>query len=667
MIPELAHLALVIAFGVALVQSTLPLAGAARNDAGLIGLASSAAWAQFVLLTFSFGALVHLYMVSDFSILNVYQNSHDSKPMLYKITGTWGNHEGSLLLWVWVLTLFGAALAAFGKSMPATFKARVLAVQGMVTVAFIAFTLFTSNPFERLDPAPLEGTGLNPLLQDPGLAFHPPMLYIGYVGFSITFAFAVAALIEGRVDPSWARWIRPWVLIAWSSLTLGIALGSYWAYYELGWGGWWFWDPVENASFLPWLAGTALLHSIIVVEKRDSLKSWTILLAIFTFGFSLLGTFLVRSGVLTSVHAFAVDPDRGMFILLILAVALVGPLLLFAWRAPQMRASGAFQPISREGALIMNNLLLAAATGVVLLGTLYPLFLELVTGEKISVGPPFFNATFIPLMVPLLLILPIGTLLAWKRGDLRRSLRLMSLAAVAAIALALVAAFTDPRSTIVTALGFALAGWLFGGAVMDLLQRAGIGRSSWARLPARLVSLPGSAYAAAVAHTGVAVTVIGITASSAWQTEVITSMGYGDSQRVAGYNVTLAHVGPVQGPNWIANEGTFEVERDGRHIATLTSDRRHYPVEGTSTTEVGITSNLWRDVYVVIGEQTGDGLYVVRLYHNPLVVWIWLGTLLMAVAAVVSMADRRFRVGAPEPKRAKAAAAPAAPAPQAGS
>ncbi|MFW5679076.1 MAG: heme lyase CcmF/NrfE family subunit, partial [Pseudomonadota bacterium] len=448
MIPELAHLALVLALGAALVQSTLPLVGAARQDAGLIGLANSTALVQLLLVTFAFGALVHLYMVSDFSVTNVYLNSHDSKPMIYKISGAWGNHEGSLLLWVWVLALFAGALALFGNNMPATFRARVLAVQGMVLVAFLAFTLFTSNPFERLDPAPLEGNGLNPLLQDLGLAFHPPMLYIGYVGFSVTFAFAVAALIEGRIDPSWARWMRPWILVAWSSLTLGIALGSYWAYYELGWGGWWFWDPVENASFLPWLAGTALLHSAIVVEKRDSLKTWTILLAILTFGFSLLGTFLVRSGVLTSVHAFAVDPDRGVFILAILAVALVGPLLLFAWRAPQLRASGAFQPVSREGALIVNNLLLAAATGVVLLGTLYPLLLEMVTGDKISVGPPFFNATFIPLMVPLMLVLPIGTLLAWKRGDLRRALRLMAGAGAVALGLAVVAVVTDPRSTL---------------------------------------------------------------------------------------------------------------------------------------------------------------------------------------------------------------------------
>ncbi len=665
MIPELAHLALIIALVVAMVQSTVPLIGAQRQDAGMIGLAGSTALAQFLLVSLAFGALVHLYVVSDFSVVNVYQNSHADKPMIYKISGTWGNHEGSLLLWVWVLALFGAALAAFGKAMPATFKARVLAVQGMVTVAFLAFMLFTSNPFERLDPAPLEGTGLNPLLQDPGLAFHPPLLYVGYVGFSMTFAFAVAALLEGRIDPSWARWMRPWILVAWSTLTLGIALGSYWAYYELGWGGWWFWDPVENASFLPWLAGTALLHSAIVVEKRDSLKSWTILLAILTFGFSLLGTFLVRSGVLTSVHAFAVDPDRGLFILAILAVSLVGPLLLFAWRAPQLRASGAFQPVSREGALIGNNLLLAAATGVVLLGTLYPLFLEMATGEKISVGPPFFNATFIPLMVPLLLLLPIGTLLAWKRGDLRRAFRMMSLAGAVAVVLAVIAAYTDPRSTIVTALGFALAAWLTVGAAMDLLQRAGIGRSSWARLPARLLGLPGAAYAAALAHLGVAVTVIGITASSAWQTELIASVEVGETRNVAGYDITLASVGPVQGPNWIANEARFEVERDGRPIATLSSDRRRYLVEGMTTTQVGIATNLWRDVYVVLGERLDDGRYVVRLYHNPLVLWIWLGTLMMAVAAVVSMADRRYRVGAPQPKAKSAPVA--APAPQAGS
>ncbi len=660
MIPELAHFALVLALGVALVQATLPLVGAQRGDAGLIGLARSAALAQFLLITLAFGALIHLYIVSDFSVLNVAQNSHALKPLIYKISGAWGNHEGSLLLWVWVLALFGAALAAWGDNMPAPFRARVLAVQAMVGVAFLAFMLFTSNPFERLTPAPLEGSGLNPILQDLGLALHPPMLYIGYVGFSMTFAFAVAALIEGRIDPSWARWMRPWALIAWASLTLGIALGSWWAYYELGWGGWWFWDPVENASFMPWLVGTALLHSLIVVEKRDSLKSWTILLSILTFGFSLLGTFLVRSGVLTSVHAFATDPSRGVLILLILMISLAGPLLLYAWRAPSLRVGGVFQPISREGALILNNVLLATATATVLLGTLYPLFLEVLADEKISVGPPYFNATFVPLMIPLLIAVPVGTLLAWKRGDLRRVLRSMALAAVGAVVFAAFAAWTNPASTAITALGFALAGWVFVGALVDLANRAGVGRRSGTSVWQRLVGLPRSAFATALAHTGLAVTVIGITATSAWQTEVIASVEVGESRPLAGYTVTLDRVERLRGPNYVADRGVFEVYRGDRRVTELYSEKRQYLVERQATTEAGISTNLWRDVYVVLGEPTPDGRWTVRYYLNPLVLWIWGGTVFMAIGACVSLSDRRYRVGAPAARRVATADAPRA-------
>ena len=418
MIAEIGHYALVLALGMALVQGTLPLWGAARGDATLIGVAQPAAGVQFLFVTLAFAALMHGYVTSDFSIHNVAENSHSLKPMLYKISGTWGNHEGSLVLWVWILALFGAAVAAFGHNLPPSFRARVLSVQGLIGVGFLAFILFTSNPFLRLDPAPLDGRGLNPILQDPGLAFHPPMLYLGYVGLSTAYSFAIAALIEGRVDATWARWVRPWTLAAWIALTLGIALGSWWAYYELGWGGWWFWDPVENASFMPWLAATALLHSATVVEKRDALKSWTVLLAILAFSLSLLGTFLVRSGVLTSVHTFAADPSRGVFILALLAISIGGSLLLYAWRAPALQGGGVFAPISREGGLLLNNLLLATATATVLLGTLYPLILDTIGGAKISVGPPFFNATFVPLMVPLAVAVPIGSLLAWKRGDL---------------------------------------------------------------------------------------------------------------------------------------------------------------------------------------------------------------------------------------------------------
>jgi cytochrome c-type biogenesis protein CcmF len=565
-----------------------------------------------------------------------------------------------------VLALFGAALAAFGDNMPAPFRARVLAVQAMIGAAFLAFMLFTSNPFERLVPAPLEGSGLNPILQDPGLAFHPPMLYVGYVGFSMTFAFAVAALIEGRVDPSWARWMRPWCLVAWASLTLGIALGSYWAYYELGWGGWWFWDPVENASFMPWLVGTALLHSLIVVEKRDSLKSWTILLAILTFGFSLLGTFLVRSGVLTSVHAFATDPSRGVFILAILVVSLAGPLTLYALRAPAMRPGGVFQPISRESALVVNNLLLATATATVLLGTLYPMFLEALAGEKISVGPPYFNATFLPLMVPLLLAVPIGTLLAWKRGDLTRALKSLSVAAAVGVALAALAAWTDPRTTVVTALGFFIAGWLVTGALVDLAQRAGVGKRGAGQVWQRLRGLPRSAFATTLAHIGLGVTVIGITATSAWQDELITAMEPGESRELAGYEVTLAGVERERGGNYVTTKAIFEVSRDGRPVSVLDSEKRQFLVERQTTTEAGIDSGFLRDLYVVLGERAETGGWTVRLYHNPLVFWIWGGTLLMTAGAAVSLSDRRYRVGAPQPS-AKPHTAPGHPQPQVGS
>ncbi|MBL8836332.1 MAG: heme lyase CcmF/NrfE family subunit, partial [Alphaproteobacteria bacterium] len=438
MIVEIGHYALILAFAVAFVQSVLPLMGAARGDGALMEVGRSAALAQFGLIAFAFAALTQAFVVSDFSVAAVVANSHSTKPMLYKIAGVWGNHEGSMLLWVLILALFGAAVAAFGANLPPALRARVLAVQGMTGVAFLAFIIFTSNPFARLDPAPEDGNGLNPILQDPGLAFHPPFLYLGYVGFSVVFSFAVAALIEGRVDAAWARWVRPWTLAAWTSLTLGIALGSWWAYYTLGWGGFWFWDPVENASFMPWLIGTALLHSAIVVERRDSLKSWTILLAILAFALSLVGTFLVRSGVLTSVHAFAVDPARGVFILAILVVAIGGALALYAWRAPALAPGGLFQPISREGALVLNNLLLATACATVFLGTLYPLFLDALTGARVSVGPPFFNSTFLPLMAPLLVAVAIGPFLGWKRGDLAGALmRLWAAGAATLVVIAL--------------------------------------------------------------------------------------------------------------------------------------------------------------------------------------------------------------------------------------
>jgi cytochrome c-type biogenesis protein CcmF len=661
MIVELGHYALVLAFGLALVQGTLPLWGAARGDAGLIALARSTALGQFVFLSVAFGALIHAFATSDFSVVNVAANSHSTKPLIYKVAAAWGSHEGSLVLWVWILALYGCGVALFGRNLPPAFQARVLAVQGLIGVGFLAFMLLTSNPFLRLDPAPIDGRGFNPILQDPALAAHPPMLYAGYVGFSIAFAFAIAALIEGRVDATWARWVRPWTLAAWCCLSLGIALGSYWAYYELGWGGWWFWDPVENASFMPWLAGTALLHSAIVVEKRDALKSWTILLAILAFSLSLLGTFLVRSGVLTSVHAFAVDPARGIFVLALLGIAVGGSLALYAWRAPQLQGRGVFAPISREGGLLLNNLLLATACATVLLGTLYPLLLETVGGPKISVGPPYFNATFVPLMVPLLIAVPIGTMLAWKRADLVGVLgRLTAAFAITAVAL-LVQLVLLRGAHVFAALAMALAIWLVAGSLVELASRVQLLRVPLERSWQRARGLPRAAYAMTTAHVGLGVLVAGVVASSAWQSEAILVMKPGDRAELAGYEFTLARIDEMQGPNYLAKRATFEISEDGSPVARLSPEKRFYAVEGQATSEAGIDTGLFRDLYVVLGDpvEGAGGGHTVRIYHNPLVMWIWGGVMIMGLAGMLSLTDRRHRVGAPTPARGRLAAAPA--------
>ncbi len=657
---ELGHFALVLAFVVAVVQGTLPLVGAARRDPVLTGIAPYAAVAQFLLLTFAFAALIHAHMTDDFSVRNVFENSHSSKPLIYKFAGVWGNHEGSLVLWVWILTLFGAGVAVFGRRLPATFMARVLSVQGLIAVGFLAFMLLTSNAFLRLDPAPADGRGLNPILQDPGLAMHPPFLYLGYVGFSTAYSFAMAALLEGRVDPSWARWLRPWVLVAWMFLTVGIALGSWWAYYELGWGGWWFWDPVENASFMPWLVGTALLHSAIVLEKRNALKSWTILLAILTFALSLLGTFLVRSGVLTSVHAFASDPARGVFILMLLLIAVGGSLALFAIRAPAMQSGSLFAPISREGALVLNNLLLSTAAVTVLLGTLYPLALEALDGAKISVGPPYFNATFVPLMIPLLLAVPVGAMLSWKRGDLAGVIGRWGLAAGASLVVALgYLAFFDLRG-VLAALGFALAAWLFVGSLLELAGRIALFRIPLARSFNRLTGLPRSALGMTIAHMGLGILLVGITATSSGQVERILVMRPGETTDLAGYEVTFEGVSERRGPNFVAERATFEARRNGELETVLHSERRFFPVEQQTTTEAGIDTTLWRDLYFVLGDKAGGGgARIVRLYFNPLVAWLWGGAVIMALGGLVSLSDRRLRVGAPAPAAVRAGLAEA--------
>ncbi len=641
---ELGHYALILALVCAALQSTLPLWGAARRDARLMAVADTTAPVQFLLVAFSFVALANAYVTSDFSVLTVAENSHTAKPLLYKITGVWGNHEGSMLLWVLILTLFGAAVSVFGRNLPPTLRARVLAVQGMVGTGFFLFILITSNPFLRLFPVPANGHGMNPILQDPGLAFHPPFLYLGYVGFSVSFSFAVAALIEGRVDAAWARWVRPWTLAAWCALTCGIAMGSWWAYYELGWGGFWAWDPVENASFMPWLAGTALLHSAIVVEKRDALKSWTILLAIITFSLSLIGTFLVRSGVLTSVHAFAVDPARGAFILILLAVTIGGALALYAWRAPTLKAGGLFAPISREGALLLNNLLLAAGAATVFLGTLYPLFLDVLTGERVSVGPPFFNATFVPLMVPLLLALGIGPLLSWKRADLRGvASRLKFTFALTVGVVLLIIALGKPE-TAKTAFGMGLAAWLAGTALSEWAGRVrlfrGRPRETW-----RLVrNLPRATHGMTIAHFGVAVVVVGLTAS-VWRQEVIETVHEGDTLAIAGYSFHLDRVAHVDGPNYTADRAVFTVSEKGKKIATMAPEKRFYPVQQSSVSNTAIRTDGMADLYAALGDSDNKGGWTVRLFFNPLVPWIWFGALIMALGGFASLTDRRFRIG----------------------
>lgn len=652
MIVELGHLALAAALVVAVFQTVVPLYGAARHDATLMALARPAAMVQFAALILSFGALTHAFVTSDFSVSNVVSNSHSLKPLIYKISGVWGNHEGSMLLWVLILAMFGAAVAAFGSNLPESLRARTIAIQGLIGVGFLAFILFTSNPFERVIPAPIDGRGLNPLLQDIGLALHPPMLYLGYVGLSTTFSFAVAALLEGRVDPSWARWVRPWTLAAWVALTAGIILGSGWAYYELGWGGWWFWDPVENASFMPWLAATALLHSAIVVEKRDALKSWTILLALIAFALSLLGTFLVRSGVLTSVHAFAVDPERGMFILVLLGIAVVGSFGLYAWRAPSMEGGGVFRPISREGGLVLNNLLTATAAATVLIGTLYPLALETVTGEKVSVGPPFYEATFVPLMVPLIIAVGIGPMLAWKRGDLAGVLHNLWAAAIIAVSVGLALAWLQ-GAPVGAALGIALAAWLAIAVLTEWADRIRLFRVPFASAWSRATGLPRSAYGMSIAHLGLAVFIVGAVGETYFSHEVVRYAARGDRIEIAGQTVVFDGVSERAGPNFNAQVGAFVLESGDR----LESERRFYPAEGQQTTEAAIRVRLGGDIYAVLGEPADGEKWTVRIYYKTLVVWIWIGGFLMSLGGLISLADRRLRVGAPAPRRSLAQAA----------
>ena len=649
MIPELGQFALVLAALVALAQSTVPLIGAARGNSRWMSVGASAAILQCALIMLGFVVLAYEHIVSDFTVENVVQNSFAAMPLLYKITGVWGNHEGSMLLWVMILSFYGMLIAVFGNNLPRGLKARVLAVQGMIGLGFLGFILATSDPFARIIDPPVDGEGLNPLLQDPGLAFHPPFLYLGYVGFSVAFSFAVAALIEGRVDPAWARWVRPWTLAAWSALTLGVAMGSWWAYYTLGWGGWWGWDPVENASLMPWLAGTALLHSAIVVEKRDALKSWTILLAILTFSLSLIGTFLVRSGLTTSVHSFALDPARGIFVLGLLVAATGGALTLYAIRAPSLKMGGLFQPISREGGLILNNLLLTTMCATVFIGTLYPMFLNALTGRTVSVGPPFFNATFLPLAIPLVGALGVGPMLAWKRGDLLGALGRLKFAALAAFILALAVYYLHNGGPVLAIPAFLGAVWLVGSAIAEVADRVKLGQVPLSHSAARAAAMPRSAWGMALAHAGLGVMIAGMTGTALWTQERIQAMAPGDSVELAGYQVRLDGVSPVKGPNYDAQRASFTVTDKGKLVAVLRPERRIVHPQEQAVTNIGIRTNFFADIYAVVGEPdpARPGAYVTRLYHHPLVPWIWVGAVIMVFGGIMSLTDRRLRVGAP--------------------
>ncbi|MFL9823366.1 heme lyase CcmF/NrfE family subunit [Rhodoplanes sp. SY1] len=658
MIPELGHYALVLALALALAQAIVPLIGVKTGDDALMAVAKPTALVQFGFVALSFAALTASYVVSDFSVENVAANSHSTMPLVYKFTSVWGNHEGSMLLWVLILALFGAMLAALGRNVPAVLHAAVLSVQAIVAIAFYLFILITSNPFARLAQPPFEGRDLNPILQDIGLAIHPPLLYVGYVGFSVAFSFAAGALLIGRIDAAWARFVRPWILIAWIFLTLGIAMGSYWAYYELGWGGWWFWDPVENASLMPWLAGTALLHSALVMEKRDALKVWTILLAILTFSLSLMGTFLVRSGVLTSVHSFATDPTRGVFILAILVVFIGGSLTLFAWRAPMLRQGGLFAPVSREGSLVFNNLFLTTACATVFVGTLYPLALEALTGAKISVGAPFFNMTFGPLMVPLLIAVPFGPLLAWKRGDLLGVAQRLVTAAGAAV-LALVITFALQGGPVLAPLGIGLAAFVIVGAATDVAERIGLFRLPAGTSFRRAVGLPRSAWGTALGHAGLGVMLLGIVGESQWNIERIVAMKAGDVATVGRYELVFDGLDQREGPNYRELSVRFAVREGGVKIATLAPAKRAFTHREMATTEAALMRHGVGQLYVSLGDLNPDGSVAVRAYDKPLVLLIWIGTIVMSIGGGLSLSDRRLRVGAPRPSKARLAAQPA--------
>jgi len=649
-IPELGHVALIVALCLALVQGVLPIWGAARGNSVWMGLARPVALGQFTFVTVAFCALTHAFVTNDFSVLYVAQHSNSALPIQYRIAGVWGGHEGSLLLWVFMLGGWTVAVAALSRHLPEEMVARVIGVMGLVAVGFHSFMLFTSNPFERLLPAAADGQDLNPLLQDPGLVIHPPMLYMGYVGFSVAFAFAISALISGRLDATWARWSRPWTTAAWSVLTMGIALGSWWAYYELGWGGWWFWDPVENASFMPWLVGTALIHSLAVTEKRGSFRNWTVLLAIFAFSLSLLGTFLVRSGVLTSVHAFATDPERGIFILAFLVVVIGSSLTLYAWRAPAVGMGGRFELFSRESLLLTNNVLLVAAAGTVLLGTLYPLIMDALKLGKISVGPPYFNAVFIPLMVPALFLVAVGPYARWKQADLPEIAVRLRWALGAGVVVAIVLPLILGKWTPLLALFLLLAVWITAAGILNLVRRMRM-------TPGGFLALPQGYIGMNVAHLGVAAFIVGVTMVGAFQEEKDVRMELGDTTTVGGYTFRFDNVATVPGPNYQSYMGSMLVTRNGREVTRLYPEKRIYNVQTMPMTEAAIHSSLVRDLYVSMGEPVGDGAWAVRVYYKPFVSWIWGGAAIMALGGMIALTDPRYRMSLSRRRANEAAAA----------
>jgi cytochrome c-type biogenesis protein CcmF len=654
MIPEIGHFALILALLISVVQAALPIAGAARGDRVWMAVARPAARGQAFFVTLAYLCLVASFVNNDFSVLNVATNSNSQLPLQYRIAASWGSHEGSMLLWVLMLSWWTFAVAQFSKHLPDEMVARVIGVQGFVSVGFLLFMLTTSDPFDRLFPPAPDGRDLNPLLQDPGMVFHPPMLYMGYVGFSIAFAFAIAALLGGKLDAAWARWSRPWTTLAWCFLTIGIALGSWWAYYELGWGGWWFWDPVENASFMPWLVGTALIHSLAVTEKRGSFKSWTVLLAISTFSLSLLGTFLVRSGVLTSVHAFATDPRRGVFILGFLVVVIGASLALFAWRAPKVGLGGKFETVSRESLLLMNNVLLAVACASVLLGTLYPLFLDALNLGKISVGPPYFDAVFVPIMAPLVFLMGIGPIARWKKAELPDLASRLKWALGVSLATALIVPFIAGRWTPMIAFGLFLAFWVVASAAVNIKERVRhIKGGLWERLRVQGRSYWGMQ----LAHLGVAVFILGVTLVKGYEVERDVKMDIGDSVTVNDYAFKFEGTKEIRGPNYTGARGSVEVTKNGRYIEHLYPEKRIYNVQRMPMTEAAIDSSPLGDLYVSLGEPVANGAWSVRVYHKPFITWIWGGCVLMALGGLVALSDRRYRLLARRSQGIEAAAA----------